>query len=55
MNRWAFCDHGHVHRGTAVGAGILFRYVPPTYLLQQRSWWDNAGTWGHPRFGFIRT
>jgi 8-oxo-dGTP diphosphatase len=53
MDLWSICDKGHVHWGTAGGAGLFFRHVPeqgePTYLLQQRSKSvDYGGTWGIP-------
>jgi 8-oxo-dGTP pyrophosphatase MutT (NUDIX family) len=53
MECWAICDLGHVHWGSAGGAGFLFRYVPlegePCFLLQQRSSAvDYPGTWGIP-------
>jgi 8-oxo-dGTP pyrophosphatase MutT (NUDIX family) len=53
MERWTFCDQGHVHWGAGGAAGLLLRYVPnegePSYLLQQRSTRvDYGGTWGIP-------
>jgi 8-oxo-dGTP diphosphatase len=53
MERWTVCDAGHVHWGTAGGAGLLFRWIPengePTYLLQLRSRSvDEGRTWGIP-------
>jgi len=53
MDLWTVCDKGHVHWGTAGGAGLLFRHTPehgePTYLLQQRSRSvDYGGLWGVP-------
>jgi hypothetical protein len=53
MERWTFCDQGHVHLGAVGAAGLLLRYLPtegePSYLLQQRSTGvDYGGTWGIP-------
>lgn len=53
MDLWNVCEMGHIHWGSAGGAGFLFRYVPegaePIVLLQQRSTGvDYPGTWGIP-------
>lgn len=51
--RYAACEQGHRHWGTAGAAGILFTHVDEDgdrwYLLQHRGEWvHEADTWGIP-------